>query len=206
MIALHDIDNSGNCYKVRLMLSLLGIEHVLKPVDYRRGALKAPDYLALNPLAEAPVLVDGDLVLRDSQAICVYLAKRYDGGTWLPEAPAELGRVMQWLSFSANELAHSTSRARGIAAGRRTGDLKAHQALGHRALTIMDAHLSGRDWLETAAPTVADVVCYPYTKLAPEGGVALDPYANVRAWHARIESLPRFLPFSALPEGRAVPA
>jgi len=195
MIALYDIGNSGNCYKVRLMLSLLGIEHVLKPVDYQRGALRAPEFLALNPLGEVPVLVDGDLILRDSQAICVYLAKRFGGGRFLPEAPAELGRVMQWLSFAANELAHSTSRARGIVAGRRKGDLAAHQALGHRALAIMDAHLSGRDWLETGAPTVADVVCYPYTKLAPEGGVALDAYRNVRAWHVRLEALPRFLPF-----------
>lgn len=195
MIALYDIDNSGNCHKARLMLSLLGIAHRLKPVDYRGGALRTPEFLALNPLGEVPVLVDGDLVLRDSQAICVYLARRYGKGAYLPEAPAPLGRVMQWLSFAANELAHSTSRARGIVAGRRKGDLAAHQALGHRALAIMDAHLAGRDWLETAAPTVADVVCYPYTKLAPEGGVALDAYGNVAAWHSRIEGLPRFRPF-----------
>ena len=195
MITLYDIDNSGNCHKARLMLSLLGIEHELKPVDYLAGALRTPEFLALNPLGQVPVLVDGDLILRDSQAICIYLAKRYGNGRFLPEAPADFGRVMQWVSFAANELAHSTSRARGIVAGRASGDLKTHQALGHRALRILDDHLDGREWLETDAPSVGDIVCYPYTKVAPEGGVALDAYDRVRAWHTRIEALPGFLAF-----------
>jgi glutathione S-transferase len=195
MMTLYDIGNSGNCHKARLMLSLLGIEHELKAVDYLAGALRTPEFLALNPLGQVPVLADGDVILHDSQAICIYLAKRYGNGRFLPEDAADLGRVLQWVSFAANELAHSTSRARGIVAGRARGDLKAYQALGHRALGVLDAHLAGRQWLETAEPTVGDIVCYPYSKAAPEGGVVLDAYDNLRAWHARIEALPGFLAF-----------
>lgn len=195
MITLYDIPNSGNCHKVRLMLALLGVAHTLRPVDYAKGELKTPAFLALNPLGQVPVLTDGDLVLRDSQAICVYLAKRFGKGAWLPEDPAALGRVVQWLSFAANEVALGCARPRSILAGRVTGDLAAYQAIGHRALGILEWQLDGRDWLETGAPTIADIVCYPYSKVAPEGGVALDGYGRVRRWHARVESLPGFVAF-----------
>jgi glutathione S-transferase len=195
VITLYDIQGSGNCHKVRLLLSLLGLAYELVPVDYLKGGLKTPEFLARNPLAQVPVLVDGDLTLRDSQAICLYLAKRYGKGRFLPEDAPDLGRVLQWVSFSANEIAHGPARARGIKAGRIAADLSAAQALAARALRILDEHLAGRRWLETDAPTVADIVSYSYSKSAPEGGVALDPYANLRAWHAQIEALPGFVAF-----------
>jgi len=195
MIALYDIPNSGNCAKVRLMLSLLGLEHELRPIDYVKGELASPAHRARNPFGQVPVLVDGDLTLRDSQAICLYLAKRYGKGGWLPEDAPAFGRVMQWVSFSANEIANGPSRARGIKAGRIAGDLGAAQALALRALGLMDQHLAARLWLETGRATVADVVCYPYTKVAAEGDVPLDRFANVTAWHGRVEALPGFVAF-----------
>src|SRR5690606_34500658 len=101
------------------------------------------------------------------------------------------------LSFAANELAHGCARARAIVTRGVAGDLAAHQALAHRALAILDTRLDGRDWLETGAPTIADVVCYPYTKAAPAGRVPIEDYTRLRAWHARVEALPGFVPFDA---------
>jgi glutathione S-transferase len=195
MIRLYDIAVSGNCHKVRLMLSLLGLAYETKPVDIAKGELKSPEFLARNPLGQVPVLTDGDLTLRDSQAICFYLAKKYGKGRWLAEDAAGLGRIMQWLSFSANEIANGPARARFMVRFKAPGDLEGTQKAALRALGLIDSHLAGRSWLETGAPTVADIACYPYTKAAPEGGVPLDRFANLRAWHARIEALPGFVAF-----------
>ena len=83
-IKLYDFELSGNCYKVRLLMSLLGLEHELVPVNLLAGEHKSPKFLQLNLLGEVPVLTDGDLVLADSQAILVYLAKKYGNEAWLP--------------------------------------------------------------------------------------------------------------------------
>ena len=84
---LYDLELSGNCYKVRLLLALLGQDHELAPVDVLGGEQKSAAHLARNPFGEIPVLEDGEVVLRDSQAILVYLAREYGGETWLPTAP-----------------------------------------------------------------------------------------------------------------------
>jgi glutathione S-transferase len=116
-IKLYDFELSGNCYKVRLLMSFLGLEHELVPVNFMAGEHKSPKLLRLNSLGQVPVLTDGDLVLADSQAILVYLARKYGNETWLPndiEAVTEKSTIMlqqleqhltdrKWL-----ELGHST--------------------------------------------------------------------------------------------------
>lgn len=190
---------SGNSHKVRLLLGALGLSYEEIAVDIPAGAHRAEAFLHLNPLGQVPVLEDGSLILRDSQAILAYLARRYDPtSAWLPDDAEGVGRVQQWLSFAANEIHHGANLARlhfllGVPV-----DLPAVQAKARDALAQLDARLDERDWLELDRPTVADLACFPYAALAPEGRVLLDPYPHVRAWIGRVKALPGYVPMPGL--------
>ncbi len=200
MIRLHDRETSGNSYKARLLLSLLGVPFERVPVALGPGGRNTvdPGYLALNPRGQIPTLEDGDTVLWGSTAILAYLATRYDqSGTWLPRHdPAMLGRVMQWLELAQNEIATGLFRARAIARFGYPGDLEAARRDGDAALGAIERRLAqGDDWLAGGGhPTVADVACFPYAALAPEGGFDLAPYPGLARWIGRIEALPGFVP------------
>ena len=147
MLKLYDLDLSGYCYKVRLLLSLLDLEYEPIAIDLNAGENRSQWFLELNPLGEIPVLADGALVLRDSQAILVYLAKRYGGEAWLPTDPAGEAQVMQWLSTAANEIAQGPNAAR---LHQRFGvdmDLQQAQRLAHKIIAIFEKHLSDYSWL-----------------------------------------------------------
>ncbi|HVK66144.1 MAG TPA: glutathione S-transferase family protein [Polyangium sp.] len=189
---------SGNSHKVRLMLSMLRIEHEEIVVDLLKGEHKTPSFLAMNPLGQVPVLVDGDETLRDSQAILVYLARKYGGEAWMPSDPAGMARVVQWLSFAANEVHHGPFLARlhfllGIQL-----DLGLAQDRSRAALDILDAHLARRAWLELDRPTIADLAVFPYVALVREGKVMLEDYRNVVAWIERIHTLPGYVAMPGL--------
>ena len=200
MITLYDLELSGNCYKVRLFLSLMRLAHKLRPIDFFAGEHKQPEHLARNPLGQLPVLEDGDVLLRDSGAILVYLARRY-GADWLPETPEDMGRVMQWLATATSEMLNGPAAARVQCLLGEDGDLAGAQDLARRLLQTFDAHLSNREWLELGRPSIADVACYPYLALAPEGRISLEPYLHVRAWIGRVEALPGYVPMPGLPCG-----
>lgn len=200
MIKLYDLALSGNAHKCRLLLSMLGVEYESVPVDFAKGEHKAPEYLAVNPFGQVPALTDGDVTLRDSGAILIYLAGKYGAGDWLPSAPNELAEIVSWLSFSANEINNGMTLARFAVAFKGPGiDIETAQRRGGRALKLLDAHLEGREWLALGRPGIADIGCYPYVAMAPEGGVSLDKRANVRAWIARFETLPGYVPMPGLP-------
>lgn len=191
---LYDLELSGNCYKIRLFLSLLDIDYELVPVDLMAGEHKSPEFLQLNPWGEVPVLEDGDLILRDSQAILVYLAKKH-GGDWFPSDAAEMALVTQWLSTAANEIARGPNDARlnkkfGFAI-----DLDTAQQKAEIILNLIEQHLSKfeNQWLALNRPTIADIVCFPYIALAPEGGVMLDKYPAINQWCDRLKKLPNFI-------------
>jgi glutathione S-transferase len=157
---------------------------------------RAPAFRELNPLGQIPVLQDGDVVLADSNAILVYLAKRYAAGTaWLPEDPVGAARVQRWLSQAAGEIMFGPASARVTARFYDTGVPAAlSQTLAARVLGLMEGELAARDWLVGATPTIADIACYSYIAHAPEGGIALEPYPRVQAWVARVQALPGFVP------------
>ncbi len=134
---------SGHCHRVELFLSLLGLPYESIDVDLANQQHKTPEFLAMNPLGQVPVLREGDLTLADSNAILVYLEARHAPGQWLPRDP-----------------------------------------VGERA-------------------TLADVAHYAYVARAPEGLISLQPYPAIRAWLARIEALPGFVPMLKLPIGLA---
>ncbi len=193
MIKLYNVELSGNCHKGRLMLSLLGLEHELVPVNLLRGEQKSPQFLKLNPLGQVPVLSDGEVVIRDAQAILVYLARRYGGEDWLPIEAEPMSKVVQWLSTAANEIQHGLAAARLHFLFNAKIDLELAQQKGHKILQILDEHLQERNWLELDRPTIADVACFPYVGLAPDGKISLEGYPHVLSWIEQIKQLPRYI-------------
>lgn len=193
-LTLYDYPLSGNCHKIRLLLSLMDLGHRIEPVDILGDGARTKAFLKLNPRGQVPVLTDGETVIWDSMAILTYLARQYGESHWLPGEPLALTRVMQWLAVSENELLYGIARARAVLKLGRPFNLEDCQALGRKALALMDDHLGNRDWLATdGSPSIADIACYPYIALASEGGIALAPYPNVRRWLGRIQVLPGYI-------------
>lgn len=191
---LYDLTLSGNCYKVRLFAALAGIPVDIVPVDFLAGEHKRPPLSELNPWGEIPILVDGEVVLRDSQAILVYLARRYAGEAWLPNDPATMAEVVQWLSTAANEVQNGPGAARLVDKFGYALDKADTLRRAARILPLIDARLADHDWLALDRPTIADCAVLPYVALAPEGGVALSDFPHIRAWIARVQALPGFVP------------
>jgi len=192
-MTLYDLELSGNCYKVRLFAALAGLPLTLEAVDFLGGAHKRPPVSDLNPWCELPVLVDGAVVLRDSQAILVYLASRYAAESWLPRDPAGLAEVVQWLSTAANEIQNGPASARLVDKFGYTLDKADTLRRAARILPLLDAHLARQDWLTNAGPTIADCAVFPYVALAGEGGIDLAPYPQILTWINRIKALPGFI-------------
>ena len=186
---------SGHAHRVELFLSLLKVPFQLVDVNLRAGEQKQPDFLRKNPFGQVPVIEDGDVTLADSNAILVYLAERYDkSGSWYPRDALAAARVQQWLSVAAGQLAAGPATARGIKLFGFPLDHARAVTVAGQLLPVLDQALAQRAFLAGAAPTIADVAIYSYTALAPEGEVSLEPYGNIRAWLARVEALPGFVP------------
>lgn len=195
---LYDLELSGNCYKVRLFAALAKIPLELVPVDFMGGEHKRPPLTNLNPWGELPILEDGKVVLRDSQAILVYLAAQYGDENWLPRNAAGLGEVMQWLSTSANEIQNGPGAARLVDKFGYAIDKANTLQRAARILPLIEAHLAAHQWLALGRPTIADCAVMPYVALAPEGGISLEAYPNIRQWIARIKALPGFIPMPGI--------
>ncbi|WP_026872049.1 glutathione S-transferase family protein [Inquilinus limosus] len=186
---------SGHSHRVELFLSLLGLPFETVEVDLRQGEHKTPEFLAKSPFGQVPAIEDGDVALADSNAILVYLAGRYDEtGRWLPRDPLAAAEVQRWLSVAAGFLAYGPAAARLVTVFGAQLDHERAKAIAARLFGVMEAHLARGGFLAGPEPTVADVAIYSYTAVAPEGGVSLQPYPNIRAWLARIEALPGFVP------------
>ena len=200
-IKLYRTALSGHCHRVELFLSLLGLPVEKVDVDMRSGAHKQPDFLAMNRFGQVPVMVDGDVMLADSNAILVYLEARYAPGRWLPRDPVGAAQVQRWLSVSAGQLAFGPATARVIALFKRPVSAQESVSRAQELFAVMEHELSQRAFLAGEQPTLADIANYSYTAHAPEGHVSLQAYPHVRAWLERIEALPGFVPMMKSPVG-----
>jgi glutathione S-transferase len=215
MITLYDYELSGNCYKLRLFMSLLRIPYKTVPIDFYPGREhKSEWFLKINPLGQLPVIDDDGYVLRDAQAILVYLAVRYDPtGRWYARAdPALLGEIGKWLTF-ADGVTATASAARLHDGMFYALDVEAARAGAHRLFRILDEHLwfgeqEGRDWLcSPAHPTIADVACFPYIMLSEEGGIPRQDYPAIRRWCDRFKRIEGFVVMPGIfPASRALAA
>ena len=192
---LYDYDASGNCFKVRLLLALLGREYERVPVDIFAGETLTDGYARVNPLRETPVLEtdDGEFVAQ-SNAILFYLA---EGTGYLPDDPVARAQALQWTYFEQERVMPGLGGTRfrrltGRAAADPAGDARRFQT-GVETLATLDAHLAARDWLVGDGPTIADLSVFAYTHVAGDAGFELERYPAVVAWLDRVRALPGFV-------------
>lgn len=195
MIKIYDAPRSGHCHRVRLAARLMGIPFELISVADMPGGREGAAYLAINPFHQIPAIDDGGVIIRDSIAILIYLADTYDrSGRWYPRDPQTRVRVNEWFGTAAGHLFRGPNLARLIKVFNMPGDHAAAVAVANQLFTVMNAHLAGRTWLVGDGPTLADVACYSYIRLADEGEVDVAPYENIVAWLSATEGLENFLP------------
>ncbi|RVT98582.1 glutathione S-transferase [Rhodovarius crocodyli] len=197
-LTLHGGALSGHVHRVMLLARMLGVAIRMEPAP---PAVRQSDaFRAMNPLGQIPVLQDGALVLSDSNAIMVYLMRRYGAGSaWIPTDPVLEAEMQRWLSLAAGELAFGPARARLVLQFGIAEDLPHAQAIAARLLGFMQRHLAGRDWLVGSTPSIADLALASYVAVAPEGGVSLAPYPAVTAWLSRLRALPGWFDMPAGP-------
>ncbi|NER25210.1 MAG: glutathione S-transferase [Symploca sp. SIO1B1] len=194
MIKLYGHELSGNSYKVQLFLSVLGIEHQYVRVDLMKGEHKQPEFLAINPFGQVPILVDDELVIQDAQAILTYLARRYGDENWLPTDAESLSRIMRWLSTTTGEVRQGPENARlYYLFGVTNINIERATTKAHQILKLLNDHLEKHTWLEFEHPTIADIAVFPYVALAADGKIPLEDYPEVVAWINRVKTLPGFV-------------
>ncbi|HMG57298.1 MAG TPA: glutathione S-transferase [Kofleriaceae bacterium] len=192
-IIVHGTPLSGHTHRVVSFLAILGLPHQL--VDTPAALRGTPEFRVLNPLGQVPVIQDGELVIADSNAILVYLARRYAAGSrWLPDEPVAAAAVQRWLSIAAGELKYGPAAARVVTVWRGPGSLADAHAIAARVLRFMDDQLASRAFLAGDHATIADLACYAYVAHAPEGRISLADYPHLRGWLARVEAVPGFQP------------
>lgn len=205
MIKLYDYELSGNCFKVRQLLAWLGLNYERVPVNFHPGREhKSAHFIDnINPVGQIPVIDDGGFLLRDAQAIMVYLASRYDSShRWYPDDPRLRGQITIWLA-TAEEITRTASAARLHDALGCAFDIEACRRGARAVFRLLDDHLAERasggfDWLVGEHPTIADLACFPYTALAGEGGIALDEFPALRRWIWEFRYLPGFVGMSGI--------
>jgi len=189
---LYDYLESGNGYKVRLLLHQLGIPFERVELDIAKGETRTPEFLRINPNGRIPVLqLEDGTCLAESNAIQWYLA---EGTPFLPGGRLERAQVLQWMFFE--QYSHEPY----IAVLRfwthmgwleaKAAEVPDRRARGEAALRVMEQHLARRDWFAADRYTIADIALYAYTHVAHEGGFDLGPHPAVRAWLERVRSQP----------------
>ncbi|MFA9420638.1 MAG: glutathione S-transferase family protein [Gammaproteobacteria bacterium] len=184
--------HSGNCYKLKLLCSLLSIQHEWIAVDILKGESQTPEFLRLNPNGKIPLLVtDKGECLAESNAILFYLARNSD---LLPGDALHQARVLQWQFFEQYSHEPYIAVARFIARylgmpEHRKAEYESKQAGGNQALAIMEDKLKTSSFLVGNECTIADISLYAYTHVADEGGFDLASYPAISQWLNRIQSL-----------------
>jgi glutathione S-transferase len=200
MPRLYDMLDSGNAYKVRLLLWQLGLPFERIEMDILKGATRTPEFLAINPNGRVPtVVLDDGTVLSESNAILWYLA---EGTGYLPADRLGRARALQWMFFEQYSHEPYIAVARfwlhfpGLLDDSRRAQLPDKQKGGYAALGVMERHLAGHDFFAGGRYSVADIALYAYTHVADEGGFDMAPYGAVRAWLDRVKGQPGHVPIT----------
>lgn len=192
---------SGNCFKVKLLMQFLSIEHEWIHVDILVRETQTPEFMAMNPNAKIPVLqIDDSTYLSESNAILNFLA---EGTEFLPPSGIERARVLEWQFFEQYShepyiaVARYIKKYLGLPKEREADYFSKHEG-GYKALGIMEDQLSKTDYLVGDKPTIADISLYAYTHVAHEGGFELNDYPSIRDWFGRIEAIPGYVSMDRL--------
>ena len=198
---LYQQQNSGNCYKARLMLALAGAEFEIVDVNPLDGSTRTDEFLGINPNGKVPALQLADgRTLSESNAIVLYLADLADSAgsagnnvRWIPKDKWRQAKMYEWLFWEQYTHEPAIAVRRAVLLYDLPATDKKMQILldnGEQALLLMDRHLQTSDFLTGADPTAADLSLYAYTHLAEQGGYDLEKYQAVCAWLARVRNLP----------------
>jgi len=205
---LHCFVQSGNAYKAALMLTLTGQDWKPVWVDFFNGQTRTSDYRAVNGMGEVPVLIDhteGDLTLSQSGVILYHLAGKT--GQFKPETPAEEREVLRWILWDNHKLTSYIATFRFLnklinKPGTPEAEFMKGRALA--ALRIFETHLTGRDWVASNRPTIADISTCGYLFWPDHFDVDWKDYPAIGAWLGRVRALPKWAPPEAiLPAGPA---
>jgi glutathione S-transferase len=194
VITLYDYLDSGNGYKIRLLLAQLGTPYRYLELDIIKGESRTPQFLARNPNGRIPLLELADgRCLPESDAILWYLA---EGTRFLPVEHFERAQVLQWMFFEQYSHEPYVATPRFImrhlpADSPRRAELPQRLARGREALGVMEKHLSTREFFVGERYSIADIALYAYTHVATDGGHDLAPYPKLRAWLQRVAAQPR---------------
>ena len=199
-LILHEDPRSGNCYKIRLTASLLGLPLERREYDIMKGETRTPDFLArVNSNGRIPVLQAGSKFLPESNAACFFLG---EGTRLMPEERFDRADMLRWMFFEQYNHEPNIATLRfwlyfigedNLSPEQRAQILPKRMA-GQAALELMDRHLSNRDWFVGKSATLADIALYAYTHIAEAGSFRLADLAHVCAWLDRVAELPGFVP------------
>ena len=200
MITLYDYLPSGNGYKVRLLLTFLGLPYRLVQKNIIKGETRTPEFLALNPNGRIPLVVLEDgRKLAESDAIIFYFA---EGTRFLPADRYARAEALQWMFFEQYSHEPHVAVARFLlihpeaVPPERLAELPARQKGGYAALDVMERHLAGRRYFVGEAISIADIALYAYTHVAGEGGFDLARYPGIRGWLDRVRAEPGYIPIT----------
>ncbi|MEJ5111606.1 glutathione S-transferase family protein [Erwinia billingiae] len=197
-LTLYTTPLSGHGHRVKLLLTLMNL-----PFEEREAGAeqrKTAEFLAVNPLGQVPVLIDDGTAIVDSNAILIWLVKRYaPDSQWLPKDLKQEVEVHQWLAKAAGEIRYGVASARLIKQFSTPENYDSAKSVAAKFLPQMAQHLSDRRWLVGEQATLADVACYAYVACAPEGGITLTPFPDIQRWIQQVEALPGFVGLPSLP-------
>jgi len=189
---------SGNSWKVRILLEQLGVPYEKVTVNLLKWEHKSEAFIRdFNPRGQVPVLEDEGRRFWDSASCLIYIARKYDRTDWLPIEAADIAEVMQWVSMAATEIQfglqytrRGVMRDRWVIGG--AENKEQFKAIGKMALSALEWRLHDHDWLALDHITIADIACFPYALNAPEADLPLDPYPGIKAWLARCQATPNW--------------
>ncbi|MEZ5474158.1 MAG: glutathione S-transferase family protein [Steroidobacteraceae bacterium] len=199
---LYDNLDSGNCYKVRLLLAQLGREYEVVEVDTDKGGTRTPEFLAINPNGRVPVLeTDDGVYLAESNAILWYLAERTE---FLPNSAIGRAQVLQWMLFEQYSHEPYVAVARYITRHLppdhpRRAELPERRKQGRAAFGVMETHLQSRRFFVDDTYSLADIALYAYSHVADQGGFDLAPFPAVSRWLERVAAQPGYITMTARP-------
>lgn len=199
-LTLHEDPRSGNCYKIKLTAAFVGTPLAIRQYDILKGETRTPEFIEhVNANGRIPVLQIGDKLLPESNAACWYLAQ---GSALIPADRFDQADMLRWMFFEQNSHEPNVATMRFwlyyVGETNLTAQQKAQtmakRIAGCEALTLMNAHLTGRDWFVGGSVSLADIALFAYTHVAEQGGFGLGDYPAVEQWIDRVAALPRFVP------------
>jgi glutathione S-transferase len=205
-LTLYDYEMDEDCYRVKLLLDMLGLERTSIAVNmFPKRQHLTPEILALDPAGTMPILRDGDLTLAGAGPILLHLARSYDAsGTLLPADPAAFGAVIRWIGFSDNALAAAFD-LRLVSMFDLPGDVATLKATARRAFRAMEdhmtlRHIAGSEWFVGDGATLADIALFPSFALSRDYDVGHEDYPALRRWTRRFRSLKGFRTMPGIPD------